>query len=374
MSTERALEHAPVAQQPQRGQLHFVVDHGPEREPRPAGRAFVRLGAVVHPQAHPRRRHTQGLRQRLPFADHQLRQDAALLHAPLGQRELYIGGTDGVDVAHGCGVRRGPSERCGRGGGANPRRGTRRGRRRRHDARLTRRRGTETRTEAADRGAGEVARENLCRALALCRQLHRADDAQPDAVPGPMSRETERAAAATQVERRALDMLEPERPPDHHAQVLPADLARRQPVERQPRHPTGVVARQHPQVAQRASEAASGEGTLQVGIGELGAPHRESTAAVIVMHGQVRRIVGAWPDVRRLLAASAARRAVEHRGRRTLVEQKLRGGGQRRALGRGIRGAHHLAMGLVAEVEAIGAVPPAIRGGVGPDGDGERFQ
>ncbi len=94
--------------------------------------------------------------------------------------------------------------------------------------------------------------------------------------------------------------------------------------------------RQDPDVAQRTPEASGDERALQVGVCEFRAPRRKSAAAVIVVNGQIRRVFGARPDVRRLLASSAARRAVEHRRRRPAIQQDLLGGRECGALGRGV--------------------------------------
>ena len=86
------------------------------------------------------------------------------------------------------------------------------------------------------------------------------------------------------------------------------------------------------------------------------------------------RIVRARPDVRRNLRAPAARRAVEHRRDGAVPHQhlagcRLRGAGCRR---RG--GANDLAVRLVAEIEAVGAMAIGIAQRKRADGDGQHLE
>ena len=125
---------------------------------------------------------------------------------------------------------------------------------------------------------------------------------------------------------------------------------------RSPRKPAARKARSRSASSSSASHA--------------GAPSHASSSA----RRKVGRIVGAGPDVRRNLGAPAARRAVEHRRDRAVPHQhlagcRLRGPGRRRR-GR----ANDLAVRLVAEIEAVGAMPIAIAERKGADGDGQHLE
>ena len=103
-------------------------------------------------------------------------------------------------------------------------------------------------------------------------------------------------------------------------------------------------------------------------------PRRRSHARVVGLGRHVRRVLVPGPDRGRNLGLSAARRRVEDRRGHAVAQERTPGRGLGRALVRGRRRPHHLAVGLIAEVEAVGVVAPAVRQREGPDRDRQRFE
>ena len=101
-----------------------------------------------------------------------------------------------------------------------------------------------------------------------------------------------------------------------------------------------------------------------------GAPSHASSSR----DGRYGRILGARPDVGRPLCPAATRRRVIDRGWDAGMQKHAPGRGLRRALGRGDRRPQYLTVGLVAQIEPVGAVASAIREREGADGDGQRLQ
>ena len=112
----------------------------------------------------------------------------------------------------------------------------------------------------------------------------------------------------------------------------------------------------------------------QVGGGQRSSPDRRPSARIVISGREEFGVPGAGPDFRRPLGAAAARRAVEHRRRRALIQEHLAGRRRCRPLGCQRRRPQHLAVRLVAQVEAVGAVTAEIGHGVGPHRDGERLE
>ncbi len=204
--------------------------------------------------------------------------------------------------------------------------------------------------------------------------MHRADHAHADAVAGAAAGEAIHRADLAELEIGAENPHPAERRADGHAKVLAGDLRGRHPVENQLADASRGVARGDAHVAQRAAHAGGGERALKIRRGKLGAPRRKAAAGIVVTRRQVGRIRRRRPDRRRDLGPAAARRAVINgRGRRA-VEQHQSGRRLRCPLGILVRHAHHLAMRLVAEVEAFRPVLAHVRGRVGADRDRERFE
>src|SRR5437879_557409 len=80
-----------------------------------------------------------------------------------------------------------------------------------------------------------IPRQNGLGADAAFREARGSDHAHPHPVPRPVTAEAVRVAPPLQLERRALDVLPPERSSDRHAQVLTGNLRRPQAVDAQPR-------------------------------------------------------------------------------------------------------------------------------------------
>ena len=224
---------------------------------------------------------------------------------------------------------------------------------------------------------GKVSIENLGRRAAGRREVHRADDAHADTVAGAVAFEAVPVTAALEFERRALDVLPAERSADDRPQVLAGDLRRASSP------PTRSLATRPEHVS-------------ATGCGSRAAARR----------GSPRR-AGRAPDPRRRARPSSRRSPCTHRraatagtadprgparpptgsrsGRRTMPSR--RSAPARRAAaapGRpwpsaarscaGVARSHHLAVRLVAQVEAVGVVPAAVRHRERPDRDGQRFE
>src|SRR4249919_1838424 len=118
---------------------------------------------------------------------------------------------------------------------------------------------------------------------------------------GPMTAEPVRPVLLPQIERRALDVLPSERSTDGDAKVLTGDLIRPQPLEPQSRDTARRIPRPDAEIAQLAAETGRSQRSHHISLVELRGPRRRALTGVVVFRRQVRRILGARPDVGRQL-------------------------------------------------------------------------
>ena len=114
-------------------------------------------------------------------------------------------------------------------------------------------------------------------------------------------------------------------------------------------------------IAKRAGEAAADEGRCKSASNNLRSM-RKSPTRVIVVNREIRWVVGTWPDVRRFFRAATTRRAVADRcGAPRKV--RIRFAVAVAAFSVAALAAHHLAVRLIAEVEAFRRVATEAGGG-----------
>src|SRR5258706_9209 len=110
----------------------------------------------------------------------------------------------------------------------------------------------------------------------------------------------------------------------------------------------------------RLSSGARAGRSRKIGGLQFHVPRRFPIARIVYTRREIWRIRRPRPYVRRPFGMAAARRAIEHGGRRVVEQQHLPGGGGSRTRRYRRRFAEHLAVREVAQVKAFSAVPPAV--------------